>query len=75
MTFLSSAQFKYMVLNLVLGSKHGIDPIGTYQGDSDLRTNAYYNEATGFLKSISSLLVLVVTLDFIVLLLTKQQKL
>ena len=31
-------------------SEHGIDPTGTYHGDSDLqleRTNVYYNEATG----------------------------
>eukprot|EP00959_Pyramimonas_sp_CCMP1952_P376609 7888256-Pyramimonas_sp.AAC.1 len=31
-------------------SEHGIDPTGTYHGDSDLqleRINVYYNEATG----------------------------
>ena len=30
--------------------KHGIDPTGTYHGDSDLqleRINVYYNEAAG----------------------------
>ncbi|EAW88368.1 tubulin, beta 2C, isoform CRA_a [Homo sapiens] len=33
-----------------IGAKHGIDPTGTYHGDSDLqleRINVYYNEATG----------------------------
>ena len=31
-------------------NQHGIDPTGTYHGDSDLqleRINVYYNEATG----------------------------
>mgnify|MGYP005990031291 CR=1 FL=1 len=31
-------------------SEHGVDPTGTYHGDSDLqleRINVYYNEATG----------------------------
>lgn len=30
--------------------EHGVDPTGTYHGDSDLqleRINVYYNEATG----------------------------
>ena len=34
----------------VLSDEHGIDPTGTYHGDSDLqleRINVYYNEATG----------------------------
>merc|ERR1711941_86109 len=34
----------------VISDEHGIDPTGTYHGDSDLqleRTNVYYNEATG----------------------------
>ncbi|XP_076119319.1 tubulin beta-4 chain-like isoform X2 [Alosa pseudoharengus] len=34
----------------VISDEHGIDPTGTYQGDSDLqleRINVYYNEATG----------------------------
>ena len=34
----------------VISDEHGIDPTGTYQGDSDLqleRINIYYNEATG----------------------------
>lgn len=34
----------------VICDEHGIDPTGTYQGDSDLqleRINVYYNEATG----------------------------
>jgi len=40
-------------LNLVaqvISDEHGIDPTGTYHGDSDLqleRINVYYNEATG----------------------------
>lgn len=35
----------------VISDEHGIDPTGTYHGDSDLqleRINVYYNEATGF---------------------------
>lgn len=35
----------------VISDEHGIDPSGTYCGDSDLqleRINVYYNEATGF---------------------------
>ena len=34
----------------VMSDEHGIDPTGTYHGDSDLqleRINVYYNEATG----------------------------
>ncbi|XP_070535728.1 tubulin beta-4B chain-like [Ptychodera flava] len=34
----------------VFSDEHGIDPTGTYHGDSDLqleRINFYYNEATG----------------------------
>lgn len=34
----------------VISDEHGIDPTGTYTGDSDLqleRINVYYNEATG----------------------------
>ena len=34
----------------VISDEHGIDPTGTYHGDSDLqleKINAYYNEATG----------------------------
>ncbi|MEE6466333.1 hypothetical protein FKM82_006915 [Ascaphus truei] len=34
----------------VIGDEHGIDPTGSYHGDSDLqleRINVYYNEATG----------------------------
>ena len=34
----------------VLSDEHGVDPSGTYQGDSDLqleRINVYFNEATG----------------------------
>lgn len=37
----------------VISDEHGIDPTGTYHGDSDLqleRINVYYNEATGFEK-------------------------
>lgn len=36
----------------VISDEHGIDPTGTYHGDSDLqleRINVYYNEATGTL--------------------------
>lgn len=35
----------------VISDEHGIDPTGTYQGDSDLqleRINVYYNEASGW---------------------------
>uniref|UniRef100_A0A3P8VNX6 Tubulin beta-2A chain-like n=1 Tax=Cynoglossus semilaevis TaxID=244447 RepID=A0A3P8VNX6_CYNSE len=34
----------------VISDEHGIDPTGTYQGDSELqleRINVYYNEASG----------------------------
>jgi len=34
----------------VISDEHGIDPIGTYHGDSDVqleRTNVYFNEAKG----------------------------
>jgi len=34
----------------VISDEHGIDPTGTYHGDSDLqleRINVYFNEATG----------------------------
>jgi len=34
----------------VISDEHGIDPTGTYHGDSDLqleRVNVYYNEAIG----------------------------
>jgi tubulin beta len=37
----------------VISDEHGIDPTGTYHGDSDLqleRINVYYNEATGSQK-------------------------
>ena len=40
----------------VISDEHGIDPTGTYHGDSDLqldRISVYYNEATG-LSSLSS---------------------
>jgi len=42
----------------VISDEHGIDPTGTYHGDSDLqleRINVYYNEATGIQAMISSL--------------------
>ena len=38
----------------VISDEHGVDPTGTYHGDSDLqleRINVYYNEATGKLPS------------------------
>ena len=34
----------------MISDEHGIDPTGTYHGDSDLqleRINVYFNEATG----------------------------
>merc|ERR1712065_40108 len=34
----------------VIADEHGVDPTGTYHGDSDLqleRINVYFNEATG----------------------------
>lgn len=37
----------------VISDEHGIDPTGTYHGDSDLqleRINVYYNEATGNIR-------------------------
>lgn len=36
----------------MISDEHGIDPTGTYHGDSDLqleRINVYYNEASGHL--------------------------
>lgn len=47
-SFLSSSQFWE-----VISDEHGIDPTGSYQGDSDLqleRINVYYNEASGKIK-------------------------
>ena len=41
----------------VISDEHGIDPTGTYHGDSDLqleRINVYYNEATGIQCSFSA---------------------
>ena len=38
----------------MISDEHGIDPTGTYHGDSDLqleRINVYYNEATGEAKA------------------------
>lgn len=40
----------------VISDEHGIDPTGSYQGDSDLqleRINVYYNEASGKLHCFS----------------------
>lgn len=37
----------------VISDEHGIDPTGSYHGDSDLqldRINVYYNEASGELS-------------------------
>lgn len=42
--------FLYLQFWEVISDEHGIDPTGTYHGDSDLqleRINVYYNEATG----------------------------
>ena len=44
--------FNYFIFQFweVISDEHGIDPTGTYHGDSDLqleRINVYYNEATG----------------------------
>ena len=42
----------------VISDEHGIDPTGTYHGDSDLqleRINVYYNEATGKFTKFSRL--------------------
>ncbi|XP_016533047.1 tubulin beta-4B chain-like [Poecilia formosa] len=44
----------------VISDEHGIDPTGTYHGDSDLqldRISVYYNEATGHFFLILSLFV------------------
>lgn len=43
----------------VISDEHGIDPTGTYHGDSDLqldRINVYYNEASG--KSTAALILI-----------------
>ena len=51
-----STGWKYLSCELtsfyhqVISDEHGVDPTGTYHGDSDLqleRINVYYNEATG----------------------------
>ena len=41
---------KNKISRQVIADEHGIDPTGTYHGDSDLqleRINVYFNEATG----------------------------
>jgi len=41
----------------VISDEHGIDPTGTYHGDSDLqleRINVYYNEATGLCNHVTA---------------------
>lgn len=48
MTFIFHAHFSQFWE--VISDEHGIDPTGTYHGDSDLqldRISVYYNEATG----------------------------
>ncbi|EMP37263.1 Tubulin beta chain [Chelonia mydas] len=48
--FLQGALIAYWVFWEVISDEHGIDPTGTYHGDSDLqleRINVYYNEASG----------------------------
>lgn len=52
LTSLYSLSFTRVFLQFweVISDEHGIDPTGTYHGDSDLqleRINVYYNEATG----------------------------
>lgn len=54
-SLLSLIKFKKLIFYFiqfweVISDEHGIDPTGTYHGDSDLqleRINVYYNEATG----------------------------
>ena len=44
------ASYDSSALLQVICDEHGIDPTGTYQGDSDLqleRMNVYFNEASG----------------------------
>eukprot|EP00606_Chrysophyceae_sp_TOSAG23-5_P000546 GSChrysophyteH2.ASY1.ANO1.343.1 assembled CDS len=39
----------------VISDEHGVDPTGTYHGDSDLqleRINVYFNEATFFILGV-----------------------
>lgn len=48
----NSDSFYYLVFQFweVISDEHGIDPTGSYHGDSDLqleRINVYYNEASG----------------------------
>jgi tubulin beta len=43
----------------VVCDEHGVDPTGTYHGDSDLqleRINVYFNEATGGEREITGAL-------------------
>lgn len=49
-TFLTWAVVNLFQFWEVISDEHGIDPTGSYHGDSDLqleRINVYYNEATG----------------------------
>lgn len=48
------SSFVFLQFWEVISDEHGIDPTGTYHGDSDLqleRINVYYNEATGKQRS------------------------
>ena len=44
----------------VISDEHGIDPTGTYHGDSDLqleRISVYYNEAAGIRRVFHNILL------------------
>ncbi|TRY94272.1 hypothetical protein DNTS_007115 [Danionella cerebrum] len=50
MIFIHCSIFFLLQFWEVISDEHGIDPTGSYQGDSELqleRINVYYNEATG----------------------------
>ena len=45
----------------VVCDEHGVDPTGTYHGDSDLqleRVNVYFNEASGGMSALNSISLL-----------------
>ena len=49
-TLVKQVMFLFVQFWEVISDEHGIDPTGSYHGDSDLqleRINVYYNEASG----------------------------
>ena len=49
-SMINKFNFYFLQFWEIISDEHGIDPTGTYHGDSDLqleRINVYYNEASG----------------------------